>query len=117
MRIRVFGAFGAVGDDGEELSVGGPKQRTVLALLSVEPGRQHRGVLCGCLGVGSRSSGPVWNMFPVDKIIIPLYNPMNAMQQEGNGISRSLMVMMADAFLRIAQGTHDVIQQMEENNS
>jgi predicted ATPase/DNA-binding SARP family transcriptional activator len=29
-----------MGDDGEELPVGGPKQRTVLALLSVEPGRQ-----------------------------------------------------------------------------
>jgi predicted ATPase/DNA-binding SARP family transcriptional activator len=39
MRIRVFGAFGAIGDDGQELSVGGPKQRTVLALLAVEPGR------------------------------------------------------------------------------
>jgi len=39
MRIRVFGSFGAIGDGGEELSVGGPKQRTVLALLSVEPGR------------------------------------------------------------------------------
>ncbi|MCL1588560.1 MAG: winged helix-turn-helix domain-containing protein [Actinomycetia bacterium] len=39
MRIRVFGSFGVIGDDGRELSVGGPKQRTVLALLAVEPGR------------------------------------------------------------------------------
>ncbi|MEA3510438.1 MAG: BTAD domain-containing putative transcriptional regulator [Actinomycetota bacterium] len=39
MRVRVFGSFGAIDDDGQELSVGGPKQRTVLALLSVEPGR------------------------------------------------------------------------------
>jgi len=40
MRIRVFGSFGVISDDGQELSVGGPKQRTVLALLSLEPGRQ-----------------------------------------------------------------------------
>ena len=39
MRVRVFGLFGAVGDDGQELSVGGPKQCAVLALLAVEPGR------------------------------------------------------------------------------
>ncbi len=39
MRVRLFGSFGAVGDDGQELSVGGPKQCAVLALLAVESGR------------------------------------------------------------------------------
>jgi predicted ATPase/DNA-binding SARP family transcriptional activator len=35
----MFGSFGVISDDGQELAVGGPKQRTVLALLAVEPGR------------------------------------------------------------------------------
>ncbi|MEN8042182.1 MAG: BTAD domain-containing putative transcriptional regulator, partial [Actinomycetota bacterium] len=40
MRIRVLGPCGAIDDDGEELSVGGPKQSTVLGLLCIEPGRR-----------------------------------------------------------------------------
>ncbi len=40
MQVRVFGELQVVGDDGREISVGGPKQRTVLALLCIEPGRR-----------------------------------------------------------------------------
>jgi predicted ATPase/DNA-binding SARP family transcriptional activator len=39
MRVHVFGSVDAFDDDGRVLSVGGPKQRTVLAMLCVEPGR------------------------------------------------------------------------------
>jgi len=33
MRVHVFGSVGASDGDGRVLSVGGPKQRTVLAML------------------------------------------------------------------------------------
>lgn len=39
MRVHVFGSIGAFDRDGRVLSLGGPKQRTVLALLCVEPSR------------------------------------------------------------------------------
>jgi predicted ATPase/DNA-binding SARP family transcriptional activator len=39
MRVHVFGTVGAFDGDGRVLSVGGPKQRTVLAMLCVELGR------------------------------------------------------------------------------
>lgn len=39
MRVHVFGSFGAFDGDARVLSVGGPKQRTVLAMLCIKPGR------------------------------------------------------------------------------
>ncbi|MFV2000269.1 MAG: BTAD domain-containing putative transcriptional regulator [Acidimicrobiia bacterium] len=39
MRVQLLGPVEAYADDGEVLSIGGPKQRTVLALLCVDPGR------------------------------------------------------------------------------
>lgn len=39
MRIQLFGSISAIDADGHEVSLGGPKQRTVLAMLCVEPGR------------------------------------------------------------------------------
>jgi DNA-binding SARP family transcriptional activator/tetratricopeptide (TPR) repeat protein len=39
MRIQLFGSISAVDPDGREVSLGGPKQRTVLAMLCIEPGK------------------------------------------------------------------------------
>lgn len=38
MRIQLFGSISAVGADGQEVSLGGPKQRTALAMLCLDPG-------------------------------------------------------------------------------
>jgi DNA-binding SARP family transcriptional activator/tetratricopeptide (TPR) repeat protein len=39
MRVQLFGSIRAVEAGGHEISLGGPKQRTVLAMLCVDPGR------------------------------------------------------------------------------
>jgi DNA-binding SARP family transcriptional activator len=39
MRIQLFGSIRTVNADGQEVSLGGPNQRTVLAMLCVDPGR------------------------------------------------------------------------------
>jgi len=39
MGVRLFGSVGVVDAHGREVPLGGPKQRTVLAVLSIDPGR------------------------------------------------------------------------------
>jgi hypothetical protein len=42
MEVRVFGSIGVVDADGRTVPLGGSKQRTVLGVLCIDPGRRFQ---------------------------------------------------------------------------